>query len=231
MIKKILIGLASIFVFTSASALDVKLTADRDYVEVLHEGKIVRVQRVQDQTNTLTGGFSKTSRKCPPFCIEPVSPIDGISTVGEYEIFDFMENELTLGEGVIIDARVTSWYKRGTIPGSINIPFQTFEKDAEDLELIEAFERLGAIQRGEVGAFKQTLESYGLMDGDMKTNEWDFSSAKIILLWCNGSWCGQSPRAIRALVKHGFPISKIKYYRGGMQAWQVLGLTTVIPGR
>ena len=229
MIKKILLGFISLLVFTSASALDVKLTPNKDYVEVLHEGKIVRVQRIQDQSHTLIGGFSKTSRKCPPFCIQPISPLEGIKTVGEYEIFDFMENELTLGEGVIVDARVPSWHKRGTIPGSINIPFKVFEKDDEDLELIEAFEQLGAISRGDVGSFKRTLESYGFMDGDLKTDKWDFSGAKTVLLWCNGPWCGQSPRAIRALVKHGFPKAKIRYYRGGMQNWQILGLTTVIP--
>ena len=27
----------------------------------------------------------------------------------------------------------------------------------------------------------------------------------------------------------GYPPDKLRYYRGGMQMWQVLGLTTVIP--
>jgi rhodanese-related sulfurtransferase len=49
------------------------------------------------------------------------------------------------------------------------------------------------------------------------------------LLWCNGPWCGQSPRAIRALISLGYPAEKLYYYRGGMQMWQSLGLTTVLP--
>ncbi|MBL6430961.1 MAG: rhodanese-like domain-containing protein [Alphaproteobacteria bacterium] len=42
-------------------------------------------------------------------------------------------------------------------------------------------------------------------------------------------WPGlrQSPLAIAAMVREGFPAEKIHYYRGGMQDWTVLGLTTV----
>ncbi len=42
-------------------------------------------------------------------------------------------------------------------------------------------------------------------------------------------WCGQSPRAVKGLLALGFPPEKILYYRGGMQAWQSLGLTVVVP--
>jgi len=31
------------------------------------------------------------------------------------------------------------------------------------------------------------------------------------------------------LIKLGYPEEKMKYYRGGMQAWQLLGLTTIVP--
>ena len=58
---------------------------------------------------------------------------------------------------------------------------------------------------------------------------WDFSSAKNLLLWCNGMWCGQSPRAIQGLLKLGYPVEKLHYYRDGMQGWQILGLTVAIP--
>jgi rhodanese-related sulfurtransferase len=44
-------------------------------------------------------------------------------------------------------------------------------------------------------------------------------------LFCNGAWCGQSPASIRALLTMGYPQSKIKYYRGGMNDWKLLGLT------
>ena len=58
---------------------------------------------------------------------------------------------------------------------------------------------------------------------------WNFGKAKELLLWCNGPWCDQSPRAIRNLLALGYPAEKLRYYRGGMQDWMVLGLTVTVP--
>ena len=71
----------------------------------------------------------------------------------------------------------------------------------------------------------------GMFSGDdsMANSKYDYSRAKDILLWCNGIWCGQSPRAIKGLLALGYPANKIYYYRGGMQAWQSLGLTVSVP--
>jgi hypothetical protein len=49
------------------------------------------------------------------------------------------------------------------------------------------------------------------------------------VMFCNGMWCGQSPNNIRNLLGFGYPAHKIKWYRGGMQTWEILGLTTVKP--
>ena len=56
-----------------------------------------------------------------------------------------------------------------------------------------------------------------------------FKRAKTLVFFCNGPWCGQSPTNIRVLLKHGYPPHKLKYYRGGMQMWESLGLTTIKP--
>ncbi len=215
--------------FSTAQALDVKLTADKEYVEVIHDNKLVRIQRIQDQDHVLEGGFAKTSRKCPPFCIQPMSAGEGVRTVGQLEIFEFMEKELLDGTGVIVDSRTPSWWKRGTIPGSINIPFTTFSLEVNDPQLIEVMKTLGAKRRGKVSGLSRAIEQFGLMGGSQKNDEWDFTTAKKILLWCNGMWCGQSPRAIRGLLELGYPADNILYYRGGMQAWQSLGLTVIVP--
>ncbi len=210
-------------------ALDVKLTPTRDYVEVIHQGKLIKVQRIQDQDHTLTGGYAKTSRKCPPFCIQPMQVAPGIQVVGQVEIFDFMEKELLDGDGLLIDSRTPAWWKRGTIPGSVNIPFVVFTLDPNDPQLIEAMKLLGVKRRGDVGGISRAIEEIGFLDGDRKNDDWDFTQAKKLILWCNGMWCGQSPRAIRGLLKLGYPADRLFYYRGGMQAWQSLGLTVVLP--
>jgi rhodanese-related sulfurtransferase len=49
------------------------------------------------------------------------------------------------------------------------------------------------------------------------------------VFYCNGAWCGQSPTNIKTLLMLGYPANKIKWYRGGMQDWRMLGLTTVPP--
>ena len=203
-----------------ALALDVKISKNIDSIEVMHNGVPVTIQRIQNQSNLLTGGFTKTSRKCPPFCIQPLHPAPGVTTVAELEVLNFMQTKLKNGTGIIIDARTTDWYKKGTIPGSINIPFTSFEKDPDSVELAELFESLGAVERDEVIPILRMVESAGLLGGDQKTEKWDFSNAKELLLWCNGPWCGQSPRAIRALLQAGYPAEKLYYYRGGMQMWQ-----------
>jgi len=212
-----------------AENLEVQISNDKPYSIVNHGNEMVKVQRIQDTSHVIDGSFAKTSRPCPPFCVNPMNVADGVATVAELEVIKFMETALRRGDGVMIDARTPSWHAKGTIPGSINIPFTVFEKPVDDPELAEVLERLGAKERDDVGVVMRSLEKIGLFDGGEKTDTWDFSDAKQLLLWCNGPWCGQSPRAIRALVSLGYPADKLYYYRGGMQMWQVLGLTTVLP--
>jgi rhodanese-related sulfurtransferase len=66
--------------------------------------------------------------------------------------------------------------------------------------------------------------------GAQRTAEfWNFSNAKTLVLFCNGVWCGQAPTNIKSLLRIGYPPSKLKWYRGGMQNWEVLGLTSIKP--
>lgn len=206
----------------------IPLVAGKPYLHVIHEGRSVKVQRVQDPDYELKGYFARTGRKCPPFCIQPVSPDPSVGAIGEVELFNFMETRLREGSGVLIDARTESWFRKGTIPGSVNYPFTLFGKDRDDPELVAVLKEFGAEQRADIGATEKLLEDWGWSDTRYKTEDWDFSAAKELVLWCNGPACGQSPRAIRGLLDLGYPGDKIRYYRGGMQMWQLWGLTTVV---
>lgn len=222
---------AGLFLFAlSAQALEVNIKKGLPYVKTVHEGKVVKIMRVQDQNHVLTGGFSKTSRRCPPFCIQPIHVAPGVTTVGELEVLDFIEKKLNKGKGVLIDARTPSWHKKGTIPGSINIPFTSFG-DNEDMAVkAAALAKLGVTRKTESSFIDDTWGSLQEMMGNgVASSDWDFSQAKEVTLWCNGMWCGQSPHAIHALLKLGYPPEKINYYRGGMQDWTILGLTVVVP--
>ena len=69
----------------------IPLVDGKPYLHVIHEGRSVKVQRVQDPDYELKGYFAKTGRKCPPFCIQPATPHPSVGTIGEVELFDFME--------------------------------------------------------------------------------------------------------------------------------------------
>lgn len=190
----------------SVSAQEVRITPETTSRSFFVNGENIVIERNQDTTNRLDSEFTKTSRPCPPFCIHAMSAGDGIETVGELELMDFIETRVETGRGLLIDSRVPEWYAKGTIPGSINVPFTTLEPSNPYRD--------------------QILEALG---GRPVSGGWDFANAMDLLLFCNGPWCDQSPRAIRNLTEAGYPPSKIRYYRGGMQLWLMLGLTVQQP--
>ena len=177
----------------------VKIKKDLPYFYTYHKGHKIKVQRIQDTNHLLSDDYTKTSRECPPFCIHPKSAAKGVETIGELEFIDYIQNK----DALIVDARLTSWYELETIPSAVNIPYNIFE-NANKKRIEKILKLLG---KGEDGSFKD---------------------AKTLVLFCNGIWCDQSPRLIKHLIEFGFPPSKLKYYRGGFQAWKLLGFTTVV---
>ncbi|WP_369159650.1 rhodanese-like domain-containing protein [Candidatus Thiodiazotropha sp. LNASS1] len=201
---------ASISAISGADTLEVMITPEIGEFSVKHAGKELLIRRNQDTDALLEFDFARTSRPCPPFCAQPIEVTSGVNTIGEVELIAFMKTALGEGSGLLIDARTTDWHERGTIPGSINVPFTHLNPDQ--------------------GADEITLEESLILFGAKKRDKnWDFTEAKTLVLWCNGPWCGQSPTAIRGLLSIGYPAEKLYYYRGGMQLWQVFGLPVVTP--
>lgn len=79
----------------------------------------VEIGRIQDNDNLLIGDWARTSRPCPLFCVQPISPADGVATIGELEIIEMLQNP----KAVVVDSRVAKWYYNGTIPGATHIPY------------------------------------------------------------------------------------------------------------
>lgn len=173
--------------------------------EVEHVDDTVKIERNQNPDATIT----LTAPACPETCVQPIEAAPGVKTIGLYELVEFMQNDLAVGAGLLIDARTPNWYQQGTIPGSINIPYTTLStySGANEIDIADALEQLGGKELGE---------------------SWDFSNSPSLVLWCNGSWCGQSPAAIRGLLRLGFPVNKIHYFRGGLEAWKRYGLNVIV---
>ena len=188
----------------------VGITPDMTSVSVMHDGKKTSITRNQDQKNTVNPAFAKTSRKCPPFCIQPVVLAPGVETIAEVEMLDYL-SKMSAGDAsiLVIDSRTPDWVKKGTIPGAVNIPWTALNpaKGADPISI------------GEI-----MVDKFGVKELE---GLWDYSGAKTLVMFCNGMWCGQSPNNIKNLLKFGYPADKIKWYRGGMQDWEILGLSTV----
>jgi len=204
-------SLCMLSIAASEEKLKVMITAEIGSVMVKHNGKMVEIKRNQDTNNTIHSDYAKTSRSCPPFCIKPIKLLPGIETIGELEMLDYLK-KVSDGDTsiIVIDSRTPSWVKKGTIPGSINMPWtllNTQRGGADPISIVSII-----------------TEKFGVNESD---DILDFSAAKTLVLFCNGMWCGQSPNNIKSLVNLGYPAHKLKWYRGGMQNWHTLGLTTV----
>jgi len=125
--------------------------------------------------------------------LQPMVPVEGAHVVGEIEVLEALADPAT----DVIDMRTIDWRVRGTIPGSIHIPYT---------EVADRLDALGCTRAG---------------DG------WDCANARRFIGFCNGPVCPQSPMAMKAAHREGFPADRMYYYRGGMLDWQALGLTTV----
>lgn len=194
------------------ATLEVGITAKVSSVDVIHMGKKMSITRNQKKDSVIPKIYSKTSRACPPFCIQPMSIAPNVETIGELEMLDYLKKS-SAGEPVmVIDTRTPEWMMRGTIPGSVNIPWTKLSVQGSD-----AWEDSPTAEEVIVNRFGAT----------MKDKKLEFSQAKTLVLFCNGAWCHQSSENIKLLLKKGYPANKIKWYRGGMQSWTSFGLSTV----
>jgi len=208
--KSLLLGAASVALLASTAVTAKPVGIVSGVMDV------AGISRNQDGANTIHAAFTKTSRPCPPFCIQPTHPFAPapVDTVTELDVIHAARDVAGGDTSVmVIDARTPVWNtaaKGGTIPHSVNIPFNTINSKA--------------LAKDPMAVVEILTDQFGVADMD---GVLDFSGAKTLYLFCNGLWCGQSPAAIRALLQIGYPESKLKYYRGGMNSWQSLGLSTI----
>ena len=191
--------------------LEVRISEELSHLELSYDGEPVLLMRHQDPDHGTVAPYDKTSRPCPPYCVQPMHIAAGVETIGELELISYLQRAADGDPTVlVIDSRTDEWVRRGTIPGSVQISYRRLDPE------FASPQRIAEILQLEFGA----SSADGL---------WDFSGVKTLVFFCNGAWCGQSPTNIKALLGFGYPAHRIKWYRGGMQAWESLGLTTVKP--
>ncbi|MDZ4865090.1 MAG: rhodanese-like domain-containing protein [Gemmatimonadota bacterium] len=163
-------------------ALEVNITADLASVDVMHHGRAITIMRNQDPANVVTPDFATTSRKCPPFCIQPGEVAPGVTTIAELEMLHVLQ-QVSAGDTscVVIDSRTPDWVEKGSIPGSVNIPWDTLDIAKSDSAFVQdILERQLNVQR---------------QDG-----VWTFGGAKTLVLFCKGIVKTRLPSAEAFLV-------------------------------
>jgi len=167
-----------------------------------HQGDMVEIKRAQNPDSQVHRLYSGTARGMP----QPIAPFrpHPVDTIAEREFASYMMKAQRDDSIMIVDTRTEGWHARLTIPGAENMPYTLMDDPVSRQETLEEF-----------GAEQQDDGSY------------DFSSAATLVMFCNGYWCAQTPTMVRALLAQNYPPEKIKYYRGGMQAWTSLGFTVV----
>lgn len=115
----ILIIALSTAAVAAAAETKVGIAKDIPSVTVNTQNGPVEIRRIQDTTHEIEGEWARTSRPCPNFCIQPITPAEGVTTIGELELLEMIQNP----DAVVVDSRTSDWFAGGTIPGAINIPY------------------------------------------------------------------------------------------------------------
>ncbi len=199
--KSITISIGVILTLSRLSAVDIKITEELNSIVAEDKGNKIIIKRFQNPNNKLNSAFTKIKKECPPYCIQPMN-IGNVKTVGELEVLNFIKNMKDSSGGLLIDARTREWFKKGSIPTAINLPYSMLDKKGRYFNRILTL--LGGIKMGE---------------------NWNFDNAQKLLIFGNGAWDRQATTAIKNLIDIGYPEDKLLYYRGGMQMWNSLGLT------
>ncbi len=190
---------------TTASAQSVIKKGMTEFSVTLN-GETCTIARAQAKDNKVHDAYSSTNRGAP----QPINLGHGIETLGELEFIDYMLKAEKDDNIMVVDTRTEEWHRDLRIPCTVNVPYTQLNDD-KDIAIFTI------------------LDNFGVEENDDETL--NFDDAKTIVGYCNGYWCGQTPgmfvRAKHSLINLGYPAEKLKYYRGGMQAWTSLGLSVV----
>ncbi|KIN74770.1 rhodanese-like domain-containing protein [Sulfitobacter guttiformis] len=148
------------------------------------------------------GRFAMLAPSCDPFCIAPSNAADGIETLVEGQVLEFLVTAVAANTGLLVDARMPQGRALGFIPGSVSMPFETLAPENEFRD--EILKALGA------RAFQDVF---------------NFADAQNLVIFDSGPTQNDAGVLIAHLLEAGYPPDKIRYYRGGMQVWSVVGLT------
>ena len=168
----------------------------------IFNGERVKISRDNANVSRFTARFAAAGDGCGAPCIAPMQVAEGVATLDETQVLAFLVQEVAGNKGLMVDARMPDDRAAGFIPGTVSLPHTTLEPE---------------------NSFKNDiLRALGAREFDGVFN---FTDARELLIYDNGPSTDDAGKLVRNLIALGYPADMIRYYRGGMQVWSVLGFS------
>ncbi|UWR22188.1 rhodanese-like domain-containing protein [Sulfitobacter sp. S190] len=168
----------------------------------IFNGARITIAPGNPQAGMYAARFAALPPVCEPACLSTGPAAKDVETVDEAAVLAFLVEVVGQNDGLMVDARMPQGRAAGFIPGSVSLPHETVAADNRYRD--EILKALG------VRVFEDL---------------YNFSDAQALVVFDAGPTQNDAQKLIGNLLAAGYPPQKIRYYRGGMQVWSVLGLT------
>ncbi len=168
----------------------------------IFNGERVQISRDIGQAAPFIATFTSRGDTCGAPCIAPMQVAEGVATLDEGQVLNFLVNEVAGNRGLMVDARLPQDRAAGFIPGTVNLPYSTMDPTN--------------------GFRRDILIALGAREFEGVFN---FADARQLLVYDLGPSSNDAGLLVQNLLAAGYPPELIRYYRGGMQVWSVLGFS------
>ena len=168
----------------------------------IFNGERVQISRDIGQAAPFIATFTSRGDTCGAPCIAPMQVAEGVATLDERQVLNFLVNEVAGNRGLMVDARLPQDRAAGFIPGTVNLPYSTMDPTN--------------------GFRRDILIALGAREFEGVFN---FADARQLLVYDLGPSSNDAGLLVQNLLAAGYPPELIWYYRGGMQVWSVLGFS------
>ena len=186
----------------SASALVAQEYVTEAKASFIFNGERIKISRENREVARYAERFAAAGGRCGAPCIVPSQVADGVKSLDETEVLEFLVTQVAGNAGLMVDARMPDARAQGFIPGTVSLPHPTLSPE-------NAFR-------------KDILRALGVREFDGVFN---FTDARKLLVYDNGPSTDDAGTLVRHLLNEGYPADLIHYYRGGMRVWAVLGFS------
>lgn len=156
--------------------------------------------RFETNLSGLAVSITRSGPNCPPACVEPLYIMDGVETVAELDVIEFLDVTASNGTGLLVDTRAQTDFAKATLPGAVSVPAATVSPENP--------------YRGDL------LAALGF------SGQGGSATTYTLLVFDQNAASPEAAQAVRDLVQAGYPADKILYYRAGIDGWTALGLST-----